>query len=112
MGRKTKNELLREKIKEAIIAQLKDKNLDANTHYKNLVDDYMTFWDIKNMLAKDIKKRGVAIEWDNGGGQKGVKKNESVAELLKVNGQMLKILNDLGIKAAEFEVKDPEDDTL
>ena len=38
------------------------------------------------------------VTYDNGGGQKGTKKNDSIDQRIKVNGQMLKILDSLGIK--------------
>lgn len=95
---------LRKKIKLAIERQLKEKNIYKFAHYQNLVDDYMKFWDIKNMLQEDIKERGVSIYWCNGGGQEGYKKNDSISELLKVNKQMLVILYDLGIRASDLKV--------
>lgn len=95
---------LRKKIKLAIERQLKEKNIYKHAHYQNLVDDYMKFWDIKNMLQEDIKERGVSIYWYNGGGQEGYKKNDSISELLKVNKQMLVILYDLGIRASDLKV--------
>ena len=35
----------------------------------------MDFWDLENELIADIKKRGAIVEYNNGGGQKGQKKN-------------------------------------
>lgn len=83
-------------------------------HYSDLVEDYMSLWITKNLLVQDIKSRGVSIRWNNGGGQKGRKKNDSVSELTKVNAQMLKLLNDLGLKPADSTIKnvDDEDDEL
>ena len=49
-------------------------------------------------LEKDIKKRGVKVEIKFANGVvKDVKTNESVADLLKVNAQMLKIVSALGL---------------
>jgi hypothetical protein len=67
-------------------------------------------WDIKNLLIEDIQNRGVSIYWCNGGGQEGYKKNESISELLKVNRQMLVILNDLGIRPSELKVDEPDEE--
>lgn len=103
---------LRRKIELAIIKQLKSKQVYKFAHYQDLVNDYMKFWDFKNMLQEDIELRGVSVEWNNGGGQKGYKKNDSISELLKVNTQMLKILFDLGVRASDLEVVDEEDEGL
>lgn len=43
------------------------------------------------------------------GGQKGHKKNDSIAELTKVNAQKLKILDKLGIKAPDSKDEGDED---
>ena len=85
-----------------MIKQLKDRNI-LESHYISLVDDYMELWNIKNLLIADINTRGVNVEWNNGGGQSGVKKNDSVNELVRVNAQMLKILSELGIRGADIK---------
>ena len=71
----------------------------------------MSFYETKNLLIQDIQNRGVTVEYNNGGGQKGVKKNESIEQLLKVNTQMLRILDSLGIKAVQ-EMDGDFDDEL
>jgi hypothetical protein len=55
-------------------------------------------WVVKEMLILDIETRGAYIEYDNGGGQKGTRKNDSVADQLKINAQMLKLLDTLDLK--------------
>ncbi|MNF12743.1 hypothetical protein D3C80_2143430 [compost metagenome] len=50
------------------------------------------------MLHADVKKRGVMVKYDNGGGQAGYKKNDCIAEMVKVSAQMLKILSELNLK--------------
>lgn len=65
--------------------------------YEDLIEDYMTMWLTKELLSADIRERGVSVEYDNGGGQKGRKKNESIDLMVKVNSQMLKLLADLGL---------------
>lgn len=89
-------------IKKDLIDQL-ERNGVFGKHYVDLVNDYMAMWDIKNKLIKDIKERGVTVEYNNGGGQKGYKKNDSIAELNKTNAQMLKILNELGLKPSRSD---------
>lgn len=100
---------IRSKIEAAIVEQLKEKQVYKFAHYQDLVNDYMKLWDIKNMLQEDIEDRGVAIEWRNSDTQYGHKKNDSVSELLKVHTQMLKILYDLGIRASDLKVVEPDE---
>lgn len=94
---KARRDELHKKIKSDLADQL-DRNCTAGQYYVDLIDDYMAMWDTKNLLIEDIQTRGVSITYDNGGGQTGTRKNDSVAELLKVNAQMLKLLSELGIK--------------
>lgn len=97
-------------IKQDLLDQLERQGIYGK-HYIDLVNDYMALWDIKNKLIKDIKKRGVSVYWCNGGGQEGYKKNDSIAELNKTSAQMLKILNDLGLKAKKMDPEiDPDEE--
>lgn len=94
-------------IQKDLVDQL-ERNGVVGNQYQDLVDDYMALRGIKNHLIMDIRARGVSVPWNNGGGQYGYKKNESIAELNKTNAQMLRILNDLGLKASRTEVKDDD----
>lgn len=85
------------KIEISLMEQLENNKIDTD-YNQDLVRDYMGFWVIKTMLIDDVNKRGVSVNYNNGGGQKGKKKNESIAELTKVNKQMLNILDNLGLK--------------
>ncbi|SET55794.1 hypothetical protein SAMN05660297_02757 [Natronincola peptidivorans] len=106
----TELEKLRKKIERAINKQMKEKKIDKHAHYKDLVKDYLSLWDIKNKLIQDIEFRGVSIKWSNGDSQGGYKKNESISELLKVNKQMLTILHDLGIRASDLKVVEEDEE--
>lgn len=99
----------RNEIKKDLLDQL-ERNGVFGKYYIDLVNDYMALWDIKNKLIKDIRERGVSVHWSNGGGQEGHKKNESIAELNKTNAQMLRILNELGLKATKTEVTDDDEE--
>ena len=101
---------LRYEIRRDFMEQLKQRNMHQR-YYESLVDDYLELWDIKNALIKDIKERGVSVQYNNGGGQSGYKKNDSVPELNKTNGQMLKLLSELGLRGANIEVVE-ENETL
>ena len=96
----------RKKIQKSLLKQLEDKNLKTD-FFVDLVNDYMSMWDIKNKLIEDIEEKGVSMKYKNGANQYGYKQNASVRELTTVNNQMLKILKDLGIKA---EVKEDDND--
>ena len=95
-AKKTKTQL-RDEVRQSLLDQLERNGTDG-TFYADLVDDYMVLYDTKVKLEKDIKKRGVKVEIKFANGAvKDVKTNESVADILKVNAQMLKILSALGL---------------
>jgi hypothetical protein len=94
-----------------LINQL-EKNGVYGAHYLNLIDDYLCLWHIKNQLILDIKTRGVSVGWINGPGQAGFKKNDSIGELNKTSGQMLKILSELGLRACDIKPPDDFDEEL
>ena len=106
MPRKKKCEILSEtlqvsaeydEIKSDLLQQLR-LNQTSGKFYLDLIEDYMDLWITKNLLISDIKTRGVTVRYNNGGGQSGYKKNDSVEQVLKVNTQMLRILDSIGIK--------------
>lgn len=94
-------------IKQDLIDQL-DRNGTVGKYYTDLVDDYMNFWVDKCLLTDDIQSRGVVVSYNNGGGQSGKKRNDSIADKIKVNVQMLNILNALGIKPAQADGDDDD----
>ncbi|WP_139905623.1 P27 family phage terminase small subunit [Clostridium thermarum] len=96
-------------IKQDLLDQL-DRNGTTGKYYIDLVDDYMELYDTKKKLIQDIKERGVTCKYQNGENQWGYKKNDSVDQLLKVNLQMLKLLDALGIKPSQDgDVDDDEE---
>lgn len=90
----------KKEIKQDLLDQL-DRNGTTGKYYIDLVDDYIDLYDTKEKLIKDIKERGVTCKYQNGENQWGYKKNDSVDQLLKVNQQMLKLLDALGIKPSQ-----------
>lgn len=84
-------------IKAYLIEQLESKGADTPA-FLAMVDEYMDLFEIKEALRKDIKKRGVCVYYDNGGGQRGAKRNDCVDQILKVSKQMTAILSTLEIK--------------
>lgn len=95
------------KIRQDLINQLERKGV-YGAQYIDLVDDYISLWEIKNSLLADIEERGVVVEWQNGP-QRGLKKNESIGELKKVNDAMLKILKALELQPSSQELDDNEE---
>ncbi len=89
-----------EELEKELTDQLITNN-NYNKVTKELIEKYIKYTKIEDKLIKDIDKRGVNVTWNNGGGQKGVKRNDSIQESTKVNAQKLKILDKLGIKPPE-----------
>ena len=109
MPRKKDEDLKKyEELREELKQQLISKN-NYNKVTIELLEKYVKFTEIEDRLNADIDKRGVSIEWNNGGGQRGFKKNDSIAELAKVNNQKIKILDKLGIKAPDSKEDGDED---
>ena len=96
-------------LKDDLLDQL-ERAGNIKRYFMDLVADYMQLYVTKTMLQMDINERGVRVRYDNGGGQHGYKKNDSVEQLLKVNTQMLKILEALNISPDDDEPD--EDDEL
>lgn len=90
------------KIKADLLDQM-ERNGTTGEYYIDLVNDYMDMWVTKCMLVDDIQERGATISYDNGGGQKGKKKNDSIDQRIKVNAQMLKLLAEIGIKPSRAD---------
>ena len=88
---KTKIEKLRDQIKEDLLNQLKRNGIEES-YYSDLVSDYIKMWDTKNALIKDIKTRGVQVEC-----------HSSFGTNIKINAQMLKLLDSMGIKPVATE---------
>jgi hypothetical protein len=84
-------------IKASLLEQLERGGNDV-PHFKDLVEDYMKMYVIKELASHDVQTRGTFVEWSNSETQYGSKKNDSVDQVLKTNAQMLKLLDMLGIK--------------
>jgi hypothetical protein len=103
-----KNSKEYKKIKRDLTRQLKLKKANTPT-FLSQVNDYMAMWVTKEMLIADIEARGAFITYDNGGGQRGTKKNESVSEQARINAQMLKLLEALNIKSTTLIADDDDE---
>jgi hypothetical protein len=83
-------------IRQSLLDQLKFQGADTAA-FRDLVDDYMDFWVIKQLTIIDIRTRGPVITYNNGGGQTGTKENPSIAYKIKISSQMMKILQQLNL---------------
>lgn len=98
-------------IKEHLMLQLQNLN-KIDKYYEDMVNDYIYFHQLKNKLKKDIKDNGIRYKYVNGNGITVDKPNESILNLTKINTQMLKILNDLGLQQPQIEDDTDGEDLL
>lgn len=98
MGR-LKRDTLRSRIKKSLLEQLKNKGADIAL-FSDMIDDYMSLWDLKEMLQDDI--RDVGLRTRDG------RDSSSPKQLPIVNRQMLAILKEMKI-TTEAIVKAGED---
>ena len=92
-----KRETLRKQIEKDLKNQLKEKQI-AGKHYADLIQDYLSMWDLKNEFMDDIRDNGIKVS-----GMHGPKSNTSIADFHKNNDRMLKTLDALGLKASPLE---------
>ena len=102
--------MTKKKIKDSLMEQLKNQGKTAD-FYSDLVNDYMSYWEIKKQLIDDIKTEGLRYTFTNGNGINTEKPNESVKNLPGYTSAMLKILHDLGLQDPTRQ-PDDEDDYL
>lgn len=100
---------LRAKIRSDLLEQL-ERNGTMGQYYTDLVDDYMTMWDVKNQLADDLERNGAVRIKNFANGTSTPENSKSTDQLLKVNAQMLKLLENIGIAPAQVE--DDDDDEM
>ncbi|PNP90627.1 hypothetical protein BMT55_11660 [Listeria newyorkensis] len=89
-----KRETIRMLIRRDLLEQLKASGI-VGAQYKDLVDDYLALWDLKEELKKEIKTKGAMVVWRNGA-QTGRKRSDAVVELPKVSKRMTDLLEVLG----------------
>lgn len=96
-------------IRDDLISQLEAKGQNTS-YYRDLVNDYIVMLKTRDRLQQDIDERGTLLEYNNGGGQKGWKKNDSVEQFNKICDRMVKHLDFLGIKPNETVTEDDDDE--
>ena len=85
-----------------------ERNCTTGRYYTDLVEDYMAMWMAKSLAIQDVRERGIVVFYDNGGGQCGKKKNDSVELQMKLNAQMLRLLSEMGIRPSQGDGEEDE----
>lgn len=114
MAKKEKNIKENEEIKQIrtdLLNQLMEQG-KFGKHFESLVEDYINLEKLKRQIQEDIDKNGLRITSMTGNGFTTEKPNESVQNILKVNGQQLKILQDLDLKAPSKPPEEGDGDDL
>lgn len=111
MSNTQKRKPTRQKVHDSLLEQLHARGSDIDA-FIDMVNDYMTLYDAKEKLAKDIKKRGVVFEGVSSVGVNMVKNNPSVKEIVGVNRQMLAILDKLEINTDNSKTGQDDDNGL
>lgn len=104
---KDKKEKIKEDLKDQLVAQNK-----FGTQFDDMISDYLYFIELKERLQQDLDINGFRYKTTGGNGFTTYKANESYERLLKTNAQMLKILQDLDLKAPDQENPGDDDDDL
>jgi len=79
-------------------------------HYIDLIRDYISLWETKTDLMKDIEAEGVSYKEHSSTGNLVKKNNPSVKDFVMVNKQMLSLLKELGLNTSN--AGDGESDEL
>lgn len=98
MGR-IKPKTIRKRVEKSLRQQLVSKGADVEI-FKNLIDDYMGLWDLKEMYFEDVKENGLRVDG---------KENTSPKQIPIVNRQMLAILKQMDITTDNVVREDGED---
>ena len=69
-------------------------------HYVDLIRDYISLWETKTDLMRDIEDEGVSYKETSSSGNQVKKNNPSVKDFVMVNKQMLSLLKELGLSTA------------
>ncbi len=96
---KIKPETIRKRVEKSLKQQLVSKGADVEI-FKNMIDDYMRLWDLKEMYFQDVKENGLRVDG---------KENTSPKQIPIVNRQMLAILKQLDITTENVVREDGEE---
>lgn len=110
MGKENKK-VNKNDIRNSLLNQLAKKGANIAV-FRDLIDDYITLYDIKKKCSSDIKKRGVTFEEKNCKGELVQKENPSVKNLINTNKQMLSIIDKLKLDPNSISPEEDKDDCL
>lgn len=96
---KIKPETIRKRVEKSLKQQLVSKGADVEI-FKNMIDDYMRLWDLKEMYFEDVKENGLRVDG---------KENTSPKQIPIVNRQMLAILKQMDITTDNVVREDGEE---
>ena len=96
---KIKPKTIRKRVEKSLRQQLVSKGADVEI-FKNLIDDYMGLWDLKEMYFEDVKENGLRVDG---------KENTSPKQIPIVNRQMLAILKQMDITTDNVVREDGEE---
>lgn len=102
---------MEEEMREDLQTQLRTQN-KFGKQFDDMVEDYLYFFRLKERLQNDIDYNGIRYKTTGGNGFTTYKPNESCERLIKTNAQMLKILQELNLKAPDEELEEGEEDDL
>lgn len=83
-------------IRQSLLEQLKATGRDTAVN-RELVEDYVSLWVMKQWAINDLRTRGLVITYNNGGGQSGTKVNPSLEHRVDLSKRMIEILKLLGL---------------
>lgn len=101
---KKKRETLRKEVEKSLKEQLSARGADIDL-FNDQIQDYMTMWDLKEMLKDDIQENGLRLKYATANGGMAEKDNPSVKQIPLINKQMLMLLKQLDISTDKV-VKD------
>lgn len=107
MPRESRN-VRKQRVRASLLKELEHKEMDVEL-WRDLINDYLTFWEIKEKLKFEIERNGAMITIENGK-QKFRKKNDAVVELPKISKRMTDILDFLKINPPDYDPEGDDDD--
>lgn len=93
----------RDRIKKGLLNQLSADGISGD-HYTDMIEKYLTMWDMAKALEEDFRTEGVKIFTNTGS-----KINPSVPEYSRTNNQMLRLLSEMGLKPVRQEAEEDDD---
>ncbi|MBP1045279.1 hypothetical protein I6N96_03245 [Enterococcus sp. BWM-S5] len=96
----------KQRIQKDLLDQL-ERSGKSQSYWRDLVFDYLSFWETKEKLKIEIERKGAMVTITNGS-QRFRKRNDAIVEMPKISKRMTDILEILDIKPLPDE--DDDDD--